>query len=122
MQPLSATTVRFGTVTIPSILRASNTTGDWKQHVPVTFGAPFGAAIPGIPKDIAQGINVILTPRSRVPVVAVVETVNATGFSFAVRNADPSQDASGITVDWLAVLGVSESAPPPLDVRLSILQ
>jgi hypothetical protein len=122
MQPLSATTVRFGTVTIPSVLRASNTIGDWKQHVPVTFGAPFGAAIPGIPKDVAQGINVILTPRSRVPVVAVVETVNATGFSFALRNADPYQDASGITVDWLAVLGVGEPAPPPLDVRLSVLQ
>ncbi len=122
MEKLSSTTVRFGTVPVPNVLRPSNTTGDWKQHIRVNFATPFGAPIPGRPKDVKQEISVVLTPRCQVPIVGVVEQVDSTGFSFAIRNADPNQDANGISVDWLAVLGVTDATPSPYDVRLSILQ
>jgi hypothetical protein len=120
---LSVTTVRFGNVPISRVLRPSGTLGDWIQHVAVSFGPPIPAPTGGVPaKDVAQRISVILTPHSAVPVVPVVESVSTTGFVFSLRNADPTQDAGSITVDWLAVLGVPDVAPSPIDARLSVLQ
>jgi hypothetical protein len=123
MQKLSDTTVRFGSVNVPDVLRKSNVIGDWKQHIVVPFGAPF--ALPGTgtaPKGVPHDISVILTPRCDVPIVPVVESVTPIDFRFALRNADPTREADGISVDWLAVFDVAEAAPPPLDVRLSVLQ
>jgi hypothetical protein len=122
MEQISNTTVRFGNVAVPGTLRRSNTFGDWKKHINVPFGVSFGAPIPGKPKNVAQRISVILTPRTAVATTAVVEKVDATGFSFALRNADPNREVDDISVDWLAVLGVPDGKPQPFDARLSVLQ
>lgn len=92
----------------------------------MNFGRPFGAPIPGRPKDVQQAISVIVTPRGNgVPVVAVVTDVDSHGFSFRLRNADPNRHAVNLSIDWLAVLGVPDQNPTAaqlLDGRFVRLQ
>ncbi|HYM35628.1 MAG TPA: hypothetical protein VET48_09550, partial [Steroidobacteraceae bacterium] len=127
MQQVFNSTLRFGNAALDRDLSASGDGPfDWSRHIRVTFDRPFGAPIPGRPKDVQQAISVVCTPRSPgVPVVAVDESVDATGFTFRVRNADPNRGASNVTVDWLAVLGVPDANPTlaqQIDARFSIVQ
>jgi hypothetical protein len=127
MQQVSGSTLRFGNAQLDRALSPSNDgPDDWSRHTRVTFDSPFGPATPGIPKDVEQVISVVCTPRgSAAPLVAVVETVDATGFTFRVRNADPDQGADNVSVDWLAVLGVVDTNSAKTrqsDGRLSVLQ
>jgi hypothetical protein len=91
MEQIFNSTLRFDNARVEETLSPSGQSGDWTpQPEVVKFDRPFGAPIPGKPKDVAQAISVILTSRSPggVPVVSVVENVVATKFAFRVRNVD----------------------------------
>ena len=127
MESFFNSTLRVGNMPINDTLQPGGQSGDWSAPTTARFSRPFGAPVPGRPKDVVQSITVIATPRTAggVPVVAMVTAVTAADFTFRLRNADPNHKAKGISVDWLAVLGVPDANPTAarlLDARLSILQ
>ena len=127
MESFSNSTVRIGNTPINDTLQPGGQPGDWSAPTKALFSRPFGAPIPGKPKGVTQAISVVATPRNAggVPVVAMVTAVTATDFTFRLRNADPDHVATGISLDWLAVLGVPDANPTAarlLDARLSLLQ
>ena len=127
MQTFLNSTVRIGNTPIQAPLQPGGQPGDWSAPTTASISSPFGAAVPGKPKGVAQSISVVATPRTAggVPVVAVITAVTAKDFTFRIRNADPDQMAESVSLDWLAVLGVPDSNPTAaqqMDARLSVLQ
>lgn len=120
MKQLKESSVRFG-FTPPLKFKSTLTPGeDWKSYA-VTFTTPFVPPMPGIPKGVPLQISVVATPtNNQVAPVVVIKNVTSTGFTLWARNVMYKEGSSQFA--WLAVLGMQEGSPSPINVRLGILQ